>query len=57
MRWGDQLARLLMLSGIGAEAELSNHSIKVQVNARDVGQHLQDRPQVSVIARARTDLG
>ena len=49
--------RLLMLSGIGPEAELSRHGIKVQVRAPDVGRHLQDHPQVPVTARTRTDMG
>lgn len=39
--------QLLMLSGIGDEAELAQHGIKTQVRLPDVGKHLQDH--VSVI--------
>lgn len=49
--------RLLMLSGIGSEAELARHGIKVKVRSEDVGQHLQDHPQVPVIARTRGEYG
>lgn len=49
--------RLLMLSGIGPEAELARHGIAVKVSAPDVGRHLQDHPQVPVIARSHTELG
>ena len=49
--------RLLMLSGIGPEAELARHGIACKVRAPDVGHHLQDHPQVPVIARSHKDLG
>lgn len=49
--------RLLMLSGIGPEDELARHGIEVQVKAPDVGQHLQDHPQVPIIARSHAELG
>jgi choline dehydrogenase len=50
--------RLLMLSGIGPEDELSRHHIPVEVASPDVGHHLQDHPSVplDVLAR-RADLG
>ena len=49
--------RLLMLSGIGPEAELAKHDIACKVRSRDVGRHLQDHSQVPVIARSHEDLG
>ena len=49
--------RILMLSGVGPEAELNRHGIKVQVGAPDVGQNLQDHPEVLVGARCRTNMG
>lgn len=49
--------RLLMLSGIGPEAELSKHGIPVKVRSDDVGRHLQDHPKVAITAHARGDLG
>lgn len=49
--------RLLMLSGIGPEAELAKHGIALRVRSEDVGQHLQDHPEVPVIARSHTELG
>ena len=49
--------RILMLSGIGPEAELARHGIKVMVGSPDVGRNLQDHPQVLVGARCRTNMG
>jgi choline dehydrogenase len=50
--------RLLMLSGIGPEDELAKHHIDVKVAAPDVGNHLQDHPNVPLAALARrSDLG
>lgn len=49
--------RLLMLSGIGPEGELSRHGIAVKVKSEDVGQHLQDHPQAPVIARTKGEYG
>ena len=49
--------RILMLSGIGPEAELTRHGIKVMVASPDVGRNLQDHPQVLVGARCRTNMG
>ena len=50
--------RLLMLSGIGPEDELSRHQIPVKVTSPDVGHHLQDHPNVGLHARAgRADAG
>ena len=45
--------RLLMLSGIGPEDELSRHQIPLRVASPDVGHHLQDHPNVAVSALAR----
>ncbi|WP_179381665.1 GMC family oxidoreductase [Jannaschia marina] len=44
--------KLLMLSGIGPEAELKNHGIDVVQDLPGVGQNLIDHPDVSVVARA-----
>ena len=49
--------RILMLSGIGPEAELTRHGIKAMVASPDVGRNLQDHPQVLVGARCRTNMG
>ena len=49
--------RILMLSGVAPEAELSRHGIKVKVSSPDVGHNLQDHPQVSVSARCRLNMG
>ncbi len=49
--------KLLMLSGIGPAAELTEHGIAVAVNAPEMGRNLQDHPQVSLIARARRNGG
>ena len=49
--------RLLMLSGIGPEAELARHHIKVKVASSDVGRNLQDHPQVTLSARCRYNMG
>lgn len=49
--------RLLMLSGIGPEAELARNGIPIRVRSEDVGANLQDHPKVSVSARSRTALG
>ncbi|SIS04642.1 choline dehydrogenase [Sphaerotilus natans] len=39
---GINTPKLLMLSGIGPEAQLRQHGIRTLVNAPDVGQHFQD---------------
>lgn len=39
-----QTPQLLMLSGVGPEAELQRHGIKVLLNLPGVGQNLQDHP-------------
>lgn len=49
--------RVLMLSGIGPEAELARHGIALLVLAPEVGRNLQDHPQTSVIGRTHSDLG
>lgn len=49
--------RLLMLSGIGPEAELARHGVAMRVRAEEVGANLQDHPQVSIAALSRGDMG
>lgn len=49
--------RLLMLSGIGPGDQLAAHGIPVRIDAPEVGGNLQDHPQVSLSARARSKLG
>lgn len=49
--------RLLMLSGIGPEAELAKNGIRIRARSEDVGRHLQDHPKVSISAHSRGDLG
>jgi choline dehydrogenase len=45
--------QLLMLSGIGPQAELAQHGIATRIDLPGVGRNLQDRYEVGVIARAR----
>jgi choline dehydrogenase-like flavoprotein len=45
--------QLLMLSGIGAEAELKPHGIAVQHELPGVGQNLQDHPDVVLCYRSQ----
>ncbi|AXT36257.1 sorbosone dehydrogenase [Phaeobacter sp. LSS9] len=45
--------KLLMLSGIGPEAELQKHGIKTRLNLPGVGQNLHDHCEVPVIAFCR----
>jgi choline dehydrogenase len=47
--------QLLMLSGIGPRATLEHHQIPVKVDLPGVGQHLQDRYEVSVVNRMAFD--
>jgi choline dehydrogenase-like flavoprotein len=47
--------QLLMLSGIGPEAELQRHGIKPRVALAAVGSNLQDRYEVSVVSRMKQD--
>ncbi len=49
--------RILMLSGIGPEDELTRCNIHLRVRASDVGQHLQDHPQAPVTARCKDGYG
>jgi choline dehydrogenase len=44
--------QLLMLSGIGAQADLARHNIPVRIDRPGVGRNLQDRYEVGVVARA-----
>jgi len=48
--------QLLMLSGIGPQAELIKHGITVRVDAPGVGQNLQDRYEVGVVSEMKRDL-
>ena len=47
--------QLLMLSGIGPKAELEKLGIKTRVNLPGVGTNLQDRYEVGVVSKLRTD--
>jgi len=47
--------QLLMLSGIGPKEELSKHQIPVIVDLPGVGKNLQDRYEVGVVHRMRSD--
>ena len=47
--------QLLMLSGIGPREHLEEHGIEVRVDLPGVGQRLQDRYEVSVVAKAPKD--
>ncbi len=49
--------RLLMLSGIGPEAELARHGIPLAVRSEGVGDNLHDHPEVPVIAQSHTEMG
>jgi choline dehydrogenase len=44
--------QLLMLSGIGPQAELARHGIATRIDLPGVGRNLQDRYEVGVVARA-----
>ena len=47
--------QLLMLSGIGPKDELKKHGIDVRVGLPGVGRNLQDRYEVGVVNRMKTD--
>ena len=47
--------QLLMLSGIGPRKHLEEHGIEVRVDLPGVGQNLQDRYEVGVVYRLRSD--
>ena len=47
--------QLLMLSGIGPRQHLEEHGIEVRVDLPGVGQNLQDRYEVGVVYRLRSD--
>lgn len=47
--------QLLMLSGIGPQDELQKHGIDVRVNLPGVGQNLQDRYEVGIVNRLKSD--
>jgi choline dehydrogenase len=44
--------QLLMLSGIGPQAELASHGIATRLDLPGVGRNLQDRYEVGVVARS-----
>jgi choline dehydrogenase len=47
--------QLLMLSGIGPKDELSKHGIEVRVDLPGVGKNLQDRYEVGIVNRMKSD--
>ena len=47
--------KLLKLSGIGPEAELKQHGIKVRKDLPGVGENLQGRYEVGVVSRMKRD--
>jgi choline dehydrogenase len=47
--------QLLMLSGIGPKEELKKHGLDVRVDLRGVGQNLQDRYEVGIVNRMKSD--
>ena len=47
--------QLLMLSGIGAKAELERHGIPVRVDLPGVGKNLQDRYEVGIVYRLKQE--
>jgi choline dehydrogenase len=47
--------QLLMLSGIGAKAELERHGIPVRVDLPGVGKNLQDRYEVGIVSRLKDE--
>jgi choline dehydrogenase-like flavoprotein len=47
--------QLLMLSGIGAKAELERHGIPVRLDLPGVGQNLQDRYEVGIVSRLKDE--
>lgn len=49
--------QLLMLSGIGPAEHLASFSIPVQVDLPGVGQNLQDRYEVGVVNRVKSNFG
>jgi choline dehydrogenase len=49
--------QLLMLSGIGPREHLESRGIPVRVDLPGVGRNLQDRYEVGVVNRLRSDLG
>jgi choline dehydrogenase len=49
--------KLLMLSGIGPEAQLKQHGIKVSVNLPGVGENLQDHHEVPVVSATNGHFG
>lgn len=48
--------KLLMLSGVGPRGQLQRHGIPLVVEAKGVGQNLQDHPNVCLFFRARHDI-
>lgn len=52
-----QTPKLLMISGIGPEDELSRHGIKTKVSLEGVGKNLQDHYECPVVATTRGSFG
>ncbi|KAF4585507.1 glucose-methanol-choline (gmc) oxidoreductase [Ophiocordyceps camponoti-floridani] len=49
--------KLLMVSGIGPESELSRHGIETIVDSQHVGRNLSDHPAVPFVLRVKDDYG
>jgi choline dehydrogenase len=49
--------QLLMLSGIGPREELERHHIKVRLDRPGVGENLQDRYEVGIVAQTEAPFG
>jgi choline dehydrogenase len=49
--------QLLMLSGIGPKEHLEHHGIPVRVDLPGVGRNLQDRYEIAVVNRVKSDFG
>jgi choline dehydrogenase len=47
--------QLLMLSGIGPKQELDRHGIETVVERAGVGRNLQDRYEIAVVSKTKTD--
>lgn len=52
-----QTPKLLMLAGIGAEAELARHGIRTEISLPGVGQNLQDHYECPVVATTKGAFG
>lgn len=52
-----QTPKLLMLSGIGPEAELARHGLRTEISLPGVGQNLQDHYECPVVATTKGAFG